>query len=243
MRLVRTLSTFVIGSALAASSVMAQTPAADPSARLREVLPADVAERVLATISAARARGLPAAALENRALKFAARGVVPRDIERSVGQQAVRMDSARVALQRGGDPNIEGDEIEAGADVMRRGVSGSDVSALAQSAPSGRSLAVPLFVIGSLMDRGLPSDSALHRVAERLQARATDQDIERMGRELPAEAARGQEHRPAATGRELARTRRPGSAGGAAGGMGGAPASVPARGRPGGTPSGGGHRP
>ena len=57
---------------------IAQTPAKDPSARLREVLPADVAQRVLARIADARDHQLPAEALENRALKFAAKGVDPK---------------------------------------------------------------------------------------------------------------------------------------------------------------------
>jgi hypothetical protein len=103
------------------------------------------------------------------------------------------------------------------------------VSALAKSAPSGRSLAVPLFVIGGLIDRGLPSDDALKRVSERLQARASDADLERMPRELPAQAVAGRANRPAETGRDLAATKRPASAGaGSQGGAaGGPPAGVP----------------
>src|SRR5688572_26453918 len=130
-------------------TVAAQVPAADPSARLREVLPADVADRVLARIAAARARQLPAEALENRALKFAARGVPAADIERSINEHADRMAQAREAIESARGARAAGDEIDAGADVMRKGVAGADVSALAKTAPSGRSLAVPLFVIGS----------------------------------------------------------------------------------------------
>lgn len=156
----------------------AQTPASDPSTRLREVLPADVADRVLARIATARARELPAAALENRALKFAARGVPAADIERSINEHADRMQHAREAIESGRGARAEGDEIDAGADVMRKGVAGAQVSALAKGAPSGRSLVVPLFVIGSLIDRGLASDDALASVQERLRARASDRDLE-----------------------------------------------------------------
>src|SRR6478609_6103559 len=81
---------------LIARAPAAQTPAKDPSARLREVLPPDVAQHVLARIADARAHQLPAEALENRALKFAAKGVPAKDIERSVDEQAQRMDQARV---------------------------------------------------------------------------------------------------------------------------------------------------
>ena len=90
---------------------------------------------------------------------------------------------------------------------MRKGVDGKAVSELAKSAPSGRSLAVPLAVIGSLVDRGLPSDSALLRVQAKLQAKASDREIE----ELPGSVA--QAHKPATTGQDLAATKRPATAG------------------------------
>lgn len=212
MRNLRTLA--VVGAASVIAAVMApavraQSPAHDPSARLQQVLPADVATHVLAVIAAARSHGLPAAALENRALKFAARGVAPKDIDRSVTEQAERMGEARDTMQHARGKKPSDDEVEAGAEAMRHGVDGAKLSALAKSAPSGRSLAVPLFVIGSLVDRGLPSDSALTRVLARLQARATDTDIERMPGDLPTQAngngvangqGNGAQNRPANAG-------------------------------------------
>jgi hypothetical protein len=182
-------SFFLLCASLLAGESSAQSRGIDPSDRLREVLPADVAERVLARISDARARQLPAEALENRALKFAAKGVPPRDIERSVAEQAERMVTARNAIAAGRRGVPLGDEIEAGAEAMRKGVDGAAVSRLARSAPQGRSLAIPLFVIGSLTDRGLKSDDALERVLDRLEAKATDAELERMPGELPAQAA------------------------------------------------------
>jgi hypothetical protein len=213
-KLIRNIS--VLATVIAFSEAAAQTPAADPSARLREVLPADVAERVLAKIAAARAVELPAAALENRALKFASKGVPAADIEKSVNEHIVRLQQAKVAIESGRGNRADGDEIDAGSEAMRKGVDGSQVSALAKSAPSGRSLAVPLFVIGSLIDRGLASDEALDRVQERLQARASDRDLE----QLP-NAGRG---KPALTGPDLAATKRPASAGKPTTG---APTSIP----------------
>ena len=210
----------------------AQTPAHDPSTQLRAVLPADVAERVLARIADARARELPAAALENRALKFAAKGVAPADVERSVNEQADRMANAKAALAKGRGRAATADEVEAGADAMRRGVDGAGVSALAQSAPSGRSLAVPLYVVGGLVDRGLPADAALQRVQTRLQARASDAELQAMPAQLPAQAAAGQARRPAETGRTLGATKR-----GGAGQVAGRPAGVPANGVAGARPA------
>jgi hypothetical protein len=202
----RALPVLAMISALAG----AQTPAHDPSDRLRAVLPADVADRVLATIAEARSRELPpqaVQALENRALKFASRGVAPADVERAIGEHAERMVRAREAIESARTQRAAGEEIDAGAEALRQGVDGAAVSALAKSAPSGRSLAVPLFVIGSLVERGLPSDAALARVQERLTARATDRELEGMagaqGRERAAGAGQGMRptERPGATGR------------------------------------------
>jgi hypothetical protein len=205
----------------------AQAPAYDPSARLRAVLPADVAQQVLATIADARAHELPARALEQRALKFAAKGVEPKLIAQSIDQQKVRMEKAKDALDDARRPSA--DEIEAGAEAIRQGVDGTAVSALAKSAPSGRSLAVPLFVIGSLVDRGLPSDEALARVLARLQARASDAELEK----IPEGLGASNSNRPASAGRPD----NPGKALGAAKAAGGRPAGVPANGGKGAKPT------
>ena len=223
MNNVRTSTLLLLATVFVAQGLSAQVPSKDPSTRLREVLPADVAQRVLARIADARARQLPAAALENRALKFAAKGVDQKDIERSVDEQAQRMEIARVALSSGRGSVPAGDEVEAGAEAMRKGVDGAAVSLLAKSAPRDRSLAVPLFVIGSLTDRGLPSDLAVQSVLARLQARASDADLESMPGDLPAQAVSGQSNRPAQTGREFGqshkrpKTGRPATAGPPAG--------------------------
>ncbi|MDP9204297.1 MAG: hypothetical protein M3P12_02430 [Gemmatimonadota bacterium] len=209
----RCFALLLLATVLVAHGSGAQTPARDPSVRLKEVLPADVAQRVLARIAAARARQLPAAALENRALKFAAKGVAPADIERSVNEQAQRMEGARSALSSGRGSTPAGDEIEAGAEAMRKGVDGASVALLAKSAPRNRSLAVPLFVIGTLTDRGLASGEALQRVLARLNARASDADLEGMPGELPAQSIAGQANHPAGTGREFGQSHKPATTG------------------------------
>jgi hypothetical protein len=210
----------LLGAALLTASVLrAQTPAHDPSERLREVLPADVAAKVLATIADARTHNLPAQALEQRALKFAAKGVDPTLIPKSIEEQKDRMEKAKNALDDARGRKVSDDEIEAGAEALRQGVNGADVSELAKSAPSGRSLAVPLFVIGSLVDRGLPSDDALARVLARLQARASDAELEKIPEGLGASHG----NRPATAGRPA----NPGRALGSSRG-GGPPAGVPA---------------
>src|SRR5687768_9765427 len=197
----------VLATVIAFAGAGAQTPAADPSDKLREVLPADVAGRVLARIAQARARELPAAALENRALKFAAKGVKPSDIEKSVHEHAERLEKAKDAIEKGRGRPASAGEIDAGAEAVRRGVDGAQISALAKSASSGRSLDVPFTVISSLIGRGLKSDEAILRVQEMLVARRTDRELE----DLPGSV--GASKRPTLTGTDLAATKRPSDVG------------------------------
>ena len=210
-----------------APPAFAGTPAADPSDRLRAVLPADVADRVLAVIADARAHALPAAALEHRALQLASKGAAPADVERAVRDEETEMSEAKDAIQRGRGSDATDDEVEAGAAAMSKGVDGAQVSAIAKDAPSGRSLTVPMFVIASLIDRGLSAREALTKVEERLTARASDAELAK----LPEQASAGQARRPSTTGRDLAATKRAGVGGGRPAGV---PANAGGAGRPGG---------
>jgi hypothetical protein len=157
----------------------------DPTARLREVLPSSVAEEVIATVQEAVSRGLPGYAVANAALEGVAKGRSGEDIAGAARRLLSELAAAHDALRRGQrEPTAT--EVEAGATALRLGVDGSTVSALASSAPSGRSLAVPLFVTGALVDRGVPADAALAAVLARLEARAGDAELVQM----PAEAGR-----------------------------------------------------
>jgi len=178
---------------IGAAPVAAQVPARDPSARIAAVLPADVSARVLARIAEARSHDLPAAALENRAVELAAKGLPPEAVERGVEREARRLGEARKALGRGGRGDPTDAETEAAALAMSNGADGSAVSSLARSAPSGSSLAVPLFVLSSHMNRGLPSDAAIARIVAAMEARIadrTERDALRTAERAERDAAR-----------------------------------------------------
>ena len=100
---------------------------------LAKSLPSTGAERVMAKIDAARGRGLPTGALENRALKFAAKGVAPGDIERTVAEQSERLGQVRELLvtARGREPSSG--EVEAGAEALRQGAGKTELVTLAKS--------------------------------------------------------------------------------------------------------------
>jgi hypothetical protein len=200
---IRFFTSFVTNAAVlimaaSASRAVAQTVVGtDPVTRLSMVLPADVARHVIAVINTARSENLPSDALANRSLKFVARGIPPQDIARAADEQLARMRAARDVLRTTRSTPPNGDEIEAGAEALRQGVTGPDVARLAQSAPSGRSLTVPLYVMGSLVSQGFKSGEALERVQSKLIAHASDADIEASGRDnassthVPANEGRG----------------------------------------------------
>jgi len=93
---------FLIGATLLFASSASAQNANDPSARLRQVLPADVAQHVLATIADARSHSLPAAALEQQALKLARNGTKPADVEKSIDRSAENMKKSKAALEKAG---------------------------------------------------------------------------------------------------------------------------------------------
>ncbi|HUG38290.1 MAG TPA: hypothetical protein VML54_15135 [Candidatus Limnocylindrales bacterium] len=161
---------YMLAAALVPVSAAAQE---DPSQRLAEVLPPDVAAQVLDRIEAARAGELPAQAVANLAMEGVAKGRSGAEVLAAVEALVGDMGVAREALQAAGRPPVEG-EVEAATAAMRMGVDGAAISELARSQASGRTLAVPLLVIGSLAERGLPSDEALAAVRDRLTAGASD---------------------------------------------------------------------
>jgi hypothetical protein len=177
-----------------------------PIDRLRAVLPANVAEKVIAIVTDATNRGLPGQAIADRAVEAIAKGRSGDQVSAAAQALAADLAGARDALQHAGrNPDVS--EIEAAASAKELGVDGAAISALASSAPSGRSLAVPLAVIGALVNRGLPSDGALQAVLDRLTARASDAELV----EMPGEAGRliAAGYRPSDVGRALSAAGRP----------------------------------
>ncbi|MGD2046611.1 MAG: hypothetical protein PVJ80_04510 [Gemmatimonadota bacterium] len=161
---------------LAAVMPLAASAQQDAVTRLNEVLPADLATRVVAQVEHAREMGLPVQAVANLALEGVAKGRSADEVLAAVELLVVDMGRAREALASDDRPVAPG-EIEAATTALRMGVDGSDVAELARSGPPGRSLAIPLLVMGGLAQRGLPSDQALQAVSERLAARVGDAEL------------------------------------------------------------------
>jgi RNA polymerase sigma-70 factor, ECF subfamily len=166
------------------------------SARLKRVLPRAIAERVLASIAAARSKGLPATALENRALKYAARDVKPRDIEDAIAADADAMAKARQIFTAAGRRDPSAEEIDVAAQLLGEGADSASVSSLAQFAAAGRPIDVPLHVSAELAAGSVSPNETLARVEDRVRSGATDAQLEQMLNEPAkslATAAKGRE--------------------------------------------------
>jgi hypothetical protein len=198
MRRFSSLAALLLAPALV---VAQQTQRQSSIDRLQQVLPAEVAERVVGIVNDAISKGLPGLAIAERALEGVAKGRSGAEVSAAAQAFAADLAAARGALQ-GAGRTPDASEIEAGATAMDLGVDGATVSTLASSAPSGRSLAVPLAVIGALVNRGLSSDAALQAIQQRLSAGVGNTEFV----EMPGEAGRliAEGYTPAEVGRMLA---------------------------------------
>lgn len=210
---------------------------ADPVQHLQAVLPPAVAAQVIPIVQGAMAHGLPGTAVANVALQGVAMGRSGSEVRAAAESMVTDLRTAHDAMTAGGhQPTPQ--ETQAGALAVQEGVDGSTISALASSAPSGRSLAVPLAVIGALVGRGLPAANALQAVQQRLQAKSSDQALA----ELPEAASHmlGQGMKPSEIGTALASTRAGFTVPASGVAVPASGVSVPASGVPAGVPANGG---
>lgn len=188
-----------------APAVQAQSGVA-PVVRLRAVLPSPVADSVTAALARAQAIGLPTEPLAERALEALAKNRPAESLPGMLERLSADMIAGRAALETAGVPNPNADEIEAAAAALGHGVSGDEIAAMARGRHGG-GLAVPLFALAELHDRGLPSDQAVTRALARIQTVA---DGSNPGANparppvVPANSGRGHDgpdHRPTPPGK------------------------------------------
>ena len=189
---------YLLAAALLPVSATAQQ---DPSERLGEVLPPEISAQVIERVETARARELPTQAVANLALEGVAKGRSAAEVLAAVQLLVGDMGRAQDALRAAGRvPG--GGEVEAVTAAMRMGVDGATISEFASLQPSGRTLSVPILVLGGLIARGLPPNQALAAVHDRILAGAGDaallRDFPQVGRDL------GQGLRPDQVGLALA---------------------------------------
>jgi hypothetical protein len=154
--------------ALLAVPVLARAQVERLSGRLPEPTRAEVA----AVVDSARAAGLPADPLVNRALEGASKGADGARILAAVRALAARIGAARTAL---GAAATEA-ELVAGAAALRAGATPAFLSRLRRESPR-EALVVPLAVMADLVSRGVPADTAATSVLALVRSGARDADL------------------------------------------------------------------
>ncbi len=152
------------------------TQQVDPAARLAGRLSPDLEVAVLQRIEAATARSLPAGSLVDLALQGLVKARSGEEVLSALDRHLATLTMARDALG-GPDERVPASEVEAAGLAIRMGADPDAVSAMARSRPAGRSLEIPLLVLGGLSQRGLPSDQALGQVMNRLADQAGDEAL------------------------------------------------------------------
>ena len=140
---------------IAAAITAAGARAGAQDARLVAQLDPGTQQRVSAVIERARAASLPVEPLVDKALEGARKHAPDDRIVGAVTSLAARLDSSRVAL---GTASTEA-ELVAAASALQAGI-GTRVLAQLRQERAGRSLAIPLVVLGDLVTRGVPHDTA-----------------------------------------------------------------------------------
>lgn len=123
----------------------------------------EVAERVASVLERAGSRQIPAAPLVNKVFEGAAKGVPGEALVAGLSAFGDRLSTARQALGQGASSG----EVVAAAGALQRGASPEAVGELASLA-SGDG-AIPLIVLGDLVEAGVPVDRALAVVEQALE--------------------------------------------------------------------------
>lgn len=160
--------------------------------RIREAYPAGAVAEIEGILADAEAEGLPSDPLIAKALEGAAKGVPADRVVAALSAYRERLGESRQLI----GPERAAADVVAGADALRRGVPGQTMRALAGEHEGD--LAVPLVVLGDLMDAGVPVDNAYEVVQNALQHRHGPEEmlaipgaVRRMTREgqTPSQAA------------------------------------------------------
>jgi hypothetical protein len=127
---------------------------------------------VASVVDSARAAGVPAEPLVNKALEGASKGADGARIAAAVRALAADIGRARAAL----GPAATDPELVAGGAAVRAGVKPAFLQSLRGRYPR-ESLMVPLAVMADLVARGVPADTAAESVVALMREGVRDADL------------------------------------------------------------------
>jgi hypothetical protein len=165
--------------AVTAASAAAQYPTLDGriDARLRA--------GIQPQLDSAKAAGLPTTPLVDKALEGVAKGA---DSARIV--TAVRRLRGDLSAAHGALGSATPQELVAGAEAVRAGVNTATLARV-RAARSSPNAVIPLAVLTDLVTRGVPPDTAASAVLTLTQARASDDDLEALRRNVERDIVAG----------------------------------------------------
>lgn len=186
------LAALLLAPALLPRALRAQ----DGARRLEQRLDAPTAAEVLRIADSVRAVGIPTSPLLDKALEGAARRADGRRIVDAVRGLARRMSDARGAL--GADASES--DLVAAAGAIQSGVPAGELARLRDARRDGH-LALPLVVLGDLIERGVPVRTAVSVVVDVAQTGAGDAAFASLRRDVEQDIAAGAPPAIAATTR------------------------------------------
>lgn len=130
--------------------------------RIRQAFSPEAVAQIESIVAEAEAAGVPADPLLAKALEGAAKGVPTERVVAALASYSQRLAESRSLL----GSEYDAASVVAGADALRRGITPETVRSLAGSHPD--ELAVPLVVMGDLIEAGVPEASAFTVVEEAL---------------------------------------------------------------------------
>ncbi len=138
--------------------------------RLRGSYPAEAVEQIEGIVAEAEGAGVPSDPLIAKALEGAAKGVPAQRVVVALRSYAARLREAAGLVGTGQDASV----IVVAADALRRGVPPDAVRTLARE--RHREFAVPVVVLGDLVEAGVPAGRAYGVVQDAIaQERTADE--------------------------------------------------------------------
>lgn len=132
--------------------------------RIPEELTADTRARLTAMLDIARRKNLPAEPMNDRIAEGQAKGAAESEIVAASATTLAQLELSQSALLRAGRERPSDAEVSRGAQLLARGVSSAQLTALAGREPAERRLEVALDVLLHLTAQGMPVDRALAAV-------------------------------------------------------------------------------
>ena len=165
-------------AALTAQSVQAKGQARTSANATAGETSAQSATSVDAEIAIARRKQLPEERIRRRVAEGRAKGASEAQLALAASRVRANLEAAHEAMVRAGRSQPSDDEVDRGAGAIERGYTSAEIEAVVKAAPSDRSLVTAFDVLTRLAARGVTTGKALAQVQSRLEARATDTELD-----------------------------------------------------------------